>query len=253
MMDNSNKFRCFRITQAYCSVCTWGFIQHFAVVRKLSFLLWITLLSCGLCVELGLETKVQGFGGMFLAKYECWAVAIRACRRNHTFSTQFHARTHTAPTVSKDRISPLTPIFLSFSNHSPSLSVFLSSILFVSPVSTIQDPPPLNSIPASTVTQIHIPAPKPPALSPGCHSNSVGGERHPCLTPLCNHTPILFLLPLQSHPVFLTHPIPTSPTPAGHLQLSANRNHPFLRHSRGCKAAQQQWREKREIVVKTMT
>lgn len=142
MMDNSNKIQCFRITQAYCSVCTWGFIQHFAVVRKLSFLLWITLLSCGLCVELGLETKVQGFGGMFLAKYECWAVAIRACRRNHTFSTQFHARTHTAPTVSKDRISPLTPIFLSFSNHSPSLSVFLSSILFVSPVSTIQDPPP---------------------------------------------------------------------------------------------------------------
>lgn len=65
-------------------------------------------------------------------------------------------------------------------------------------------------------TYIHAPSPTPPPLSPGCHSNSVGGEHHHCLTPLCNHTPNLFLLPLQSH---VSVPIIQQPYPL-HLQVA---------------------------------
>lgn len=86
----------------------------------------------------------------------------------------------------------------------------------------------------------------PPTHSPGCHSNSVGGEHHYCFTPLCNHTP----RPLPASPPITsvppTRPIAAYPTPAGRPQLSANEICCFLRHSRGCKAAQQQWGVKKE-------
>lgn len=48
-------------------------------------------------------------------------------------------------------------------------------------------------------TYIHTPSPTPPTRSLGCHCNSVGVKRHPCLSHLCSHASILFLLPLQSH------------------------------------------------------
>lgn len=96
-------------------------------------------------------------------------------------------------------ITPLLfPVFfliqspvLSCQHNSSSIHIFLS-----------------DSVMASTCTHMHSLSPTPPTLSLGCLSISVGGERHPCFAPLCNH--ILFLLPLQSQRVLQTHPIPAT-------------------------------------------
>lgn len=173
-----------------------------------------------------------------LAKQECWAVSIRLCEGNDIFCA------HTPPAAHKDEIGPhfffLPPIslpLLMFFSHPitlllPSAQCKLHSHFFPSP---------------TTVTHIYPhPLLHPPTHSPGCHSNSVGGEHHYCFTPFCNHTP----RPLPASPpitsVRPTRPIAAYPTPAGRPQSLANGICCFLRHSRGCKAAQQQWGVKKE-------
>lgn len=182
--------------------------------------------------------------GMFcffflLAKQECWAVSIRICEGNDIFCA------HTPPAAHKDEIGP--HFFLSSPYQPPTLSVCLSSNHSVAPVSTISYIP-IFFFPLQPRLHIYTrySTPPPPTHSPGCHSNSVGGEHHYCFTPLCNHTPH----PLPASPPIATarptRPIAAYPTPAGRPQLPANEMCCFLRHSGGCKAAQQQWGVKKE-------
>lgn len=136
---------------------------------------------------------------------------------------------------SKDRIQSLSPIFLSPLSVSV-LSLVQSLCVSSQPNSSCIPAFQLLFLVSHTCTLFSVP----PMLFPGCHCISVGGEHHPCLTSLYNHTPILLLLPLQSRPVHPTRPIHTSSARAGHHQLVANRNKNVLLRSRGYKAAQQQ-------------
>lgn len=131
-----------------------------------------------------------------MANFGCWGVSSTVCTRNDIFSTSDDytlSLTHTV-LLAKTGLA-----------HSPqfSFSLVLSPSQFFSPpimlyLLSAQFKLHSLSISASTV-KAHTLSHTPPTLSPGCRSNSVGSEHHPCLTPLRNHTPILFLLLLQSH------------------------------------------------------
>lgn len=150
--------------------------------------------------------------------------------------------THTSPAASKDGIGPLTPIFLSLSP----LFLFSSHpITFVSPVSTIRAAfpffSPSDSIPASTVTHMYPHPLLHPQHSPqGAIVTQWEGSVTPASLLSATTPPSSSCFPSNHAPSAPNHPIPASPTPAGRSQLSANRIYRTLRHSRGCKAAQQQ-------------
>lgn len=140
------------------------------------------------------------------------AVSIRVRTRNDIlYSTHNSMHAHIPLLLAKTGLAHSLSFF---SNHLPSL--FLSFALIQSFCLCCQHNSSYFAI-LFLLPQLHkYTHPHPQRSPPGCCSNSVGREHHPCFTPLCNHTPILFLPPLQSHFVHPTHPIPT----ALHLQVA---------------------------------
>lgn len=164
--------------------------------------------------------------------------------------------THTPPAASKIGIGLHGPILVSFSNHSPSPFFLFSHPISLSLLSAQDKLHSHFSRFCSSLhgsTYIHTPSPTPPTLSLGCHCNSVGVERHPCLSHLCNHAPILFLLPLQSqlcvHVIQYPHTLHLRVAPCSWPIGFAG----FYVTAGGVKLLSNNERKKREIVVKTVT
>lgn len=174
-----------------------------------------------LCENCQLSLWITLFNCFWRQRYKAWAAcfwqSMNGSFHQGLYKELYSLLRRTTCTRSHTHLLLHPRFFLAPITRPLSFSVLLSSNHFVCAVSTIQTTFPFYSC-FHSYTNMHTPSLTPPTLSPGCHSNSVGRERHPCFTPICNHTPILFLLPLQSHLVHPSHPIPTPL----HLQVASS-------------------------------